>query len=98
MAVAGVVGLARASSMGNDEVATRWAALLSLRELAHLLRHVDAVHGLYYLLMHGWVAVGSQPCRAAHSVSHRHGGRRGPHRDPGPAANRIGLGRRCSPA
>jgi len=61
MAVAGVVGLARASSMGNDEVATRWAALLSLRELAHLVRHVDAVHGLYYLLMHAWVAVGSSP-------------------------------------
>ena len=61
MAVAGVVGLARDSSMGNDEVATRWAALLSVRELAHLLRHVDAVHGLYYLLMHGWVAVGSSP-------------------------------------
>jgi mannosyltransferase len=59
--VAGVVGLARASSMGNDEVATRWAALLSVRELAHLLRHVDAVHGLYYLLMHGWVTVGSSP-------------------------------------
>ena len=47
--------------MGNDEVATRWAALLPLRELAHLLRHVDAVHGLYYLLMHGWVAVGTSP-------------------------------------
>jgi mannosyltransferase len=61
MAVAGVVGLARASSMGNDEVATRWAALLSVRELAHLLRHVDAVHGLYYLLMHGWVTVGTSP-------------------------------------
>jgi mannosyltransferase len=61
MVVAGVVGLARDSSMGNDEVATRWAALLSVRELAHLLRHVDAVHGLYYLLMHGWVAIGSSP-------------------------------------
>jgi mannosyltransferase len=35
--------------------------LLSLRELAHLLRHVDAVHGLYYLLMHAWVVVGSSP-------------------------------------
>ena len=61
MAVAGVVGLARDSSMGNDEVATRWAALLSVRELAHLVRHVDAVHGLYYLLMHGWVVIGSSP-------------------------------------
>jgi mannosyltransferase len=61
MAVVGVWGLARDSSMGNDEVATRWAALLSLHQLAHLLRHVDAVHGLYYLLMHGWMAVGTSP-------------------------------------
>jgi mannosyltransferase len=61
MTVLGLWGLARDSSMGNDEVATRWAALLSLRQLAHLLRHVDAVHGTYYLLMHGWVAVGSSP-------------------------------------
>jgi mannosyltransferase len=58
MTVAGLWGLTRDSSMGNDEVATRWAALLSLRDLAHLLRHVDAVHGLYYLIMHAWVAVG----------------------------------------
>jgi mannosyltransferase len=61
MAVLGVWGLARDSSMGNDEVATRWAALLSLHQLAHLLRHVDAVHGLYYLLMHGWMAAGTSP-------------------------------------
>jgi mannosyltransferase len=47
--------------MGNDEVVSRWAALLSLRQLAHLLRHVDAVHGLYYLLLHGWMAVGTSP-------------------------------------
>ena len=58
MTVAGLWGLTRDSSMGNDEVATRWAALLSLGGLAHLLRHVDAVHGLYYLIMHAWVAVG----------------------------------------
>jgi mannosyltransferase len=32
-----------------------------MRELAHLLGNVDAVHGLYYLLMHGWVALGSSP-------------------------------------
>jgi mannosyltransferase len=61
MAVLGVWGLARDSSMGNDEVATRWAALLSLHQLAHLLRHVDAVHGLYYVLMHGWMVVGTSP-------------------------------------
>jgi mannosyltransferase len=61
LAALGVWGLARSGSMGNDEVATRWAALLSLRDQAHLLRHVDAVHGLYYLLMHGWVVLGSSP-------------------------------------
>jgi mannosyltransferase len=61
MAALGVWGLARDSAMGNDEVATRWAALLPLHLLTHLLRHVDAVHGLYYLLMHGWMAVGTSP-------------------------------------
>jgi mannosyltransferase len=61
MAVLGCWGLARESSMGNDEVVTRWAGLLSLHQLAHLLRHVDAVHGLYYLLIHGWMAVGTSP-------------------------------------
>jgi mannosyltransferase len=61
MAVLGVWGLARDSAMGNDEVATRWAALLPLHLLARLVRHLDAVHGLYYLLMHGWMAVGTSP-------------------------------------
>jgi mannosyltransferase len=61
MLVLGWWGIARDNSMGNDEVATRWAALLPLRELVHLLSNVDAVHGLYYLLMHGWVALGSSP-------------------------------------
>ena len=61
MAGLGVWGLARDSSMGNDEVATRWAALLPLHLLTHLLRHVDAVHGLYYLFMHGWMVVGTSP-------------------------------------
>jgi mannosyltransferase len=61
MAVLGWWGIARRSAMGNDEVATRWAARLSLRELAHLLNHMDAVHGLYYLVMHGWMAVGTSP-------------------------------------
>ena len=61
MAGLGVWGLARDSSMGNDEVATRWAALLSLHQLARLLRHVDAVHGLYYFVMHGWMVAGTSP-------------------------------------
>jgi mannosyltransferase len=61
MAVLGVWGLARQGSMGNDEVATRWAALLPLHGLAHLVNNVDAVHGLYYLIMHVWVVLGSSP-------------------------------------
>jgi mannosyltransferase len=61
MAGLGVWGLARGSAMGNDEVASRWAASLSLDQLARLVRHVDAVHGLYYLLLHGWVAIGTSP-------------------------------------
>jgi len=61
MAWFGLWGLARQSAMGNDEAASRWAASLSLALLAHLLRHVDAVHGLYYLLLHGWMAVGTSP-------------------------------------
>jgi mannosyltransferase len=59
MAVLGVWGLARHNAMGNDEVASRYAATLSLGQLFHLLSHVDAVHGLYYLLLHCWIAVGS---------------------------------------
>ncbi len=55
-------GLGRHSSMGNDEVATRWAASLSLGQLAHLLRNIDAVHGAYYLLMHFWMMlIGGSP-------------------------------------
>ena len=61
MAGFGLWGLARQSAMGNDEAASRWAASLSLAQLAHLLRHVDAVHGLYYLLLHGWMAAGTSP-------------------------------------
>jgi mannosyltransferase len=61
MIVLGLWGLARDSSMGNDEVATRWAASLSLGQLAHLLRNIDAVHGAYYLFMHAWMVVGTSP-------------------------------------
>jgi mannosyltransferase len=61
MAVLGVWGLARHDAMGNDEVASRWAATLSLGQLFHLLGNLDAVHGLYYLLLHCWIAVGSTP-------------------------------------
>jgi mannosyltransferase len=55
-----VVGAAGAShpSLWFDESATiSAAASRSLPELWRMLGHIDAVHGLYYLLMHGWFAV-----------------------------------------
>ncbi len=58
--LAAVVGGAGASrpSLWFDESATISAsASRSLPELWRLLSHIDAVHGLYYLLMHGWFAV-----------------------------------------
>jgi mannosyltransferase len=61
MAWLGSWDLARGSSMGNDEVVSRFAALLPLPQLFHLLRHIDAVHGLYYLLLHFWMVVGTSP-------------------------------------
>ncbi|OBI61671.1 hypothetical protein A5706_16955 [Mycobacterium sp. E796] len=45
-------------SLWFDEGATISAsASRTLPELWKLLGHIDAVHGLYYLLMHGWFAV-----------------------------------------
>jgi mannosyltransferase len=45
-------------SLWFDEGATISAsASRTLPELWKLLSHIDAVHGLYYLLMHGWFAV-----------------------------------------
>ncbi|MGD1283960.1 hypothetical protein ACKUUI_25895 [Mycobacterium seoulense] len=45
-------------SLWFDEGATiSAAASRTLAELWRLLGHIDAVHGLYYLLMHGWFAV-----------------------------------------
>lgn len=44
-------------SFWNDEIATISAARRSPEELLELLRSVDAVHGVYYLLMHLWTAV-----------------------------------------
>ncbi|QUR67416.1 hypothetical protein F6B93_10200 [Mycobacterium spongiae] len=45
-------------SLWFDEGATISAsASRTLPELWRLLGHIDAVHGLYYLLMHGWFAI-----------------------------------------
>ncbi|MGN6443857.1 hypothetical protein [Amnibacterium sp.] len=59
-AAAAAVGLDR-PGLGYDESASRWAAGLPVPELFHLLGNIDAVHGLYYLLLHAWAALGSDP-------------------------------------
>ncbi|MFE0327529.1 glycosyltransferase family 39 protein [Streptomyces sp. NPDC003753] len=52
----GLWGLDR-DGMWRDEAATFQVARRSLPQIWHLLRSVDAVHGLYYLLMHPVLAV-----------------------------------------
>ena len=44
-------------SLWFDEAATISAATRSVPALWRMLGNIDAVHGLYYLLMHGWFAV-----------------------------------------
>jgi mannosyltransferase len=52
------VGWASRPSLWFDESATISAsASRTLPELWRLLSHIDAVHGLYYLLMHGWFTI-----------------------------------------
>ncbi|MGW6707398.1 glycosyltransferase family 39 protein [Streptomyces sp. NPDC054956] len=48
----GLWGLSRQDSVWRDEAATWQVAERSPGEIWHLLGNVDAVHGLYYLLMH----------------------------------------------
>ncbi|MFE2547081.1 hypothetical protein ACFXGI_00725 [Streptomyces sp. NPDC059355] len=49
----GLWGLARQDSVWRDEAATWQVAGRSTGEIVDMLGNVDAVHGLYYLLMHG---------------------------------------------
>jgi mannosyltransferase len=49
----GLWGLSREHSVWRDEAATWQVAGRTVADIWHLLRQVDAVHGLYYLLMHG---------------------------------------------
>ncbi|MCX4575331.1 glycosyltransferase family 39 protein [Streptomyces sp. NBC_01571] len=51
----GLWGLDR-GGMWRDEAATFQVARRSLPQIWHLLHHVDAVHGLYYLFMHAVLA------------------------------------------
>ncbi|MEV8531704.1 hypothetical protein [Streptomyces sp. NPDC051211] len=48
----GLWGLSRQDSVWRDEAATWQVAGRSAGEIWHMLGQVDAVHGLYYLLMH----------------------------------------------
>ncbi|MFE1416885.1 hypothetical protein ACIGFK_28305 [Streptomyces sp. NPDC085524] len=49
----GLWGLSRQDSVWRDEAATWQVAGRSAGQIADMLGNVDAVHGLYYLLMHG---------------------------------------------
>lgn len=44
-------------SLWFDEAATMSAATRTVPELWRMVGNIDVVHGLYYLLMHGWYAV-----------------------------------------
>jgi mannosyltransferase len=44
-------------SLWFDEAATISASTRSVPELWRLIHNIDAVHGLYYLAMHGWFAI-----------------------------------------
>ncbi|KUL30424.1 glycosyltransferase family 39 protein [Streptomyces regalis] len=48
----GLWGLSRQHSVWRDEAATWQVARRSVGDIWHMLGQVDAVHGLYYLLMH----------------------------------------------
>ncbi|WP_424567887.1 glycosyltransferase family 39 protein [Streptomyces sp. CH-036] len=49
----GLWGLSRQDSVWRDEAATWQVAQRSTEEIARMLEHVDVVHSLYYLFMHG---------------------------------------------
>jgi len=51
-----VAGAAR-PSFWYDEAATISAATRPVPDLWRMLANIDAVHGFYYLIMHGWFAV-----------------------------------------
>jgi mannosyltransferase len=52
-----LAGAARTSFWFDEAATISAAANRSLSELIRLLNHLDAVHGLYYLFMHGWFTV-----------------------------------------
>lgn len=47
-------------SLWGDEAATLLSAKRSVGSLLGMLMHVDAVHGVYYLFMHGWIRLAGE--------------------------------------
>lgn len=47
-------------SLWGDEAATLLSAKRPVGSLFGMLSHVDAVHGVYYLLMHGWIRLAGE--------------------------------------
>jgi mannosyltransferase len=47
-------------SLWGDEATTLLSAKRSIGSLFEMLQHVDAVHGLYYLFMHGWIRLAGE--------------------------------------
>lgn len=47
-------------SLWGDEAATLLSAKRPLDSLARMVAHVDAVHGVYYLGMHGWIRIAGE--------------------------------------
>ncbi len=56
-AVVGAAGAGRPSLWFDESATISASASRSVPELWKLLGHIDAVHGLYYLLMQGWFGV-----------------------------------------
>ncbi len=56
-AVIGAVGAGRPSLWFDESATISASASRSVPELWKLLGHIDAVHGLFYLLMQGWFGV-----------------------------------------
>jgi mannosyltransferase len=56
-AVIGAAGAARPSLWFDESATISASAGRSIPELWRMLGHIDAVHGLFYLLMHGWFSV-----------------------------------------
>ncbi|MGV0099078.1 glycosyltransferase family 39 protein [Streptomyces californicus] len=54
--VLGLWGLSRQNSVWRDEAATWQVARRSTGDIVRMLEHVDVVHSLYYLCMHGLFA------------------------------------------